>query len=290
MTADGGAWGVVRFEVPSALADEVAGWLAGQAVGGAVRETAGARSLVEIYYPDADAARRACAGLRESLATMWRIDARPVASGYRDEPWVERYQASLKPFPIGRGFLVRPGDEAVEDEAAEGRRAIRLIPGAAFGTGEHPTTRLCAAALERAVEPGSSWLDLGSGSGILALIAERCGARRVLALDNDPTVAEVARRTLDENRCRGVELRTGTLPDALAGERFDGIVSNVARNFFLDAAMALHDGLRPGGRVIVSGFLRGDADAVASALAEAGIACEPATGEGEWAALTGRRR
>src|SRR5213075_275452 len=92
------------------------------------------------------------------------------------------------------------------------REPIVLVPGMAFGTGEHETTRLCAAALERLVVPGSRWLDVGTGTGILAIVAARCGATKVVAVDNDPEAAHVALEVVRRNGLEdSIEVLEGSL-------------------------------------------------------------------------------
>jgi ribosomal protein L11 methyltransferase len=140
-----------------------------------------------------------------------------------DGKWVERYQASLKPFPLGERFMVHPGGEV---DGGSQRTPLLLVPGRAFGTGEHPTTRLCAEWLERLVVPGGRWLDLGCGTAILAMIAHHCGAGEVLATDNDPEAIAVAAAVLSANGLEGgIALECRSVPDEQA-ERWDGIVVN----------------------------------------------------------------
>src|SRR5262249_6133824 len=143
-----------------------------------------------------------------------------VADGRWHERWVER----LAPFPIGERFLVVPGGTAPDDTG--GRIAIRLTPGRAFGTGEHATTRMCAAPPERAGRPGDHLLDVGTGSGILAILASRLGASPVIGVEIDETSLGVAARNLRLNDAAGVRLVGGTL-DALAGSPFDVVVANL---------------------------------------------------------------
>jgi ribosomal protein L11 methyltransferase len=202
-----------------------------------------------------------------------------------DDRWVERWQASLAPIPLGRRFVVLPNGQ---DPRAGGREPIVLIPGMAFGTGEHETTRMCAAAVEELTAPSSRWLDLGTGTGILAIVAARCGARRVLALDLDPEAAHVASEVVAANRLGGlVEVRAGSIADR-AGERFDGIVANIQSSFFLVNAGDVAAALDPGGWLVVSGILDDDVSEVAAALAGAGLDAVRRHADGPWGCLIAR--
>jgi ribosomal protein L11 methyltransferase len=228
-----------------------------------------------------DAARAALPSWGLDLAACGgRVDA------VEDLHWVERYQAGLQPFPLGERFLVIPdGSDRIEP----GRVSIVLVPGRAFGTGEHPTTRLCAAALERWVEPGSRWLDLGCGSSILAVVAAHCGAGHVLARDDDPEAIEVAREVLAANALTsrvGVEIGSA---HGLRGAGLDGVVANIAARYFLDHGREAAAALREGGVLAASGFLGEDAAEIARALARAGLTTlEEDESEG-WGLLVARR-
>jgi len=160
----------------------------------------------------------------------------------------------------------------------------------AFGTGEHETTRLCAYGVEQQVVPGSRWLDLGTGTGLLAIVAARCGASRVLALDSDPVAIAVAWDVVAANAATGVvEVRAGSIAEA-GDETFDGIVANIQASFFIASAASLGSALAPGGLLIASGFLDDDVACVSSALAAAGMVVLASSSEGPWVCLLLVRR
>jgi len=284
-------WDVVSCDVPEDRADELCGALAAGALGASVEPAGPGRVRVAIY-PD-PASGGAIGAFVEQVRAVLRVsgidpEAASVTRGrVADGRWVERFHASLRPRPLGTRFEVRaPGDGA----AASGRRVLWLVPGRAFGTGEHPTTCLAAAALERWVRPGAAWLDLGCGTGVLALVARALGAVPVRAVDVDPEAVAVAREVLAANPGTGpVELGTGSLA-AAADRRWDGIVANIETSFFTapGAATALARALVPGGCLVVSGFLAADADEVAAALAAAGLATVERVRDGEWGASVAR--
>jgi ribosomal protein L11 methyltransferase len=280
----------VWVDVPEALADELAGSVGGETLGVEVVEGAPGRATLSIFAESEDGARGAAQRVRRvlhELAGPGESPGESVVSTVVDDHWVERYQVRLRPLPLGGRFVVLP--PGMDSPSETGRIAIRMVPGRAFGTGEHPTTRLCAAALEGAVSSGSLWIDVGTGSGILAILAARCGARRVIAVDIDPDAVEVAREWIVRNDVgASVEARTSGIA-ALPGEAADGVVVNISASYLEDEAGALASVLRAGGKMIASGFLAGDLEEVSSALRTAGFR-EAARSESEgWACLVMRR-
>ena len=249
---------------------------------------AGGVVRLRVFFPCGGDAR---GHLLEAESALRDRGLDPAACGLGVEPvedgrWVERYQAGLRPLPLGERFVVIPGG----DLRAEGsREPIHLVPGRAFGTGEHPTTRLCAAALERLVRPGERWLDLGTGSGVLAIVAARCGAGHVEAVDDDPEAVEVARTVVEANGAsEKVSVRLGSA-DALAGAGFDGCVANIATPYLLARAADVAAVLHPSGLLVCSGLLGEDAADVTAALGRAGFSVSERGDEGPWCLLVARR-
>lgn len=272
--------------MPEAVAEDLPGRVGAGLLGAEVAPAGANAATVTLYAADREAAAELALSLGAELRSLG-VDATPTIREIRDDRWVEAYQAGLRPLPLGRRFVVLPGDD---HRAPPERDPIVLVPGRAFGTGEHPTTRLCAAALEAVVEPGSRWLDLGTGSGVLAVVASRCGARRVDAVDVDPDAVEVAREVVARNAAAGgVEVRTGSA-DSLDDGAYDGVVANISEVYFLTRAADIARVLRPGGRLVASGFLVEDAADVVASLARAGlVAVGDRAEEGEWSACVAVR-
>jgi ribosomal protein L11 methyltransferase len=280
-------WRVLTAVVPQAVDDEIAAVLGGGSLGVEIVPAGPGTSALRIYLgagDDADAWRRRA---RDVLAAHG-VDAPgadPTVESVADDRWVERWQASLAPIPLGERFVVLPhGGDAGDG----GRAPIVLVPGMAFGTGEHETTRMCAVAVEALTSPGSRWLDLGTGTGILAVVAALRGAARVLALDLDPEAAHVASEVVSANGLAGrVEVRAGSIADR-DGERFDGIVANIQSSFFLVHAHELAAALVGGGLLVVSGVLVDDLPEIEAALEAAGLAVQTRASDGPWARLVAR--
>ena len=158
----------------------------------------------------------------------------------------------------------------------------------AFGTGLHPTTRLCLAGLERLADGGgvhgARILDVGSGSGILSIAAARLGAREVVAVDVDPIAVEATTANARRNRLiRRIRPRQGSLPSG-AG-RFDVVLANLVASILVELAGALRDELRPGGRLIASGIFTDREDDVRRAFEAEGLAVAARDADGDWIAL-----
>jgi ribosomal protein L11 methyltransferase len=195
-----------------------------------------------------------------------------------DEQWARRSQASLTAIRVGRIVVAPPWDDT------EGLEAVRIVidPSTGFGTGHHETTRLCLALLQEIPVAGLRAIDVGTGSGVLAIAAAKLGAAGVLAIDDDPE----ALRNAEENVLRNgvapaVALRTADLA-SFQSEPAPVVTANLTGAVLAREAARLRALVSAGGALIVSGFSPGEADDVARAVA--GQVLRRAT-EGEWAAL-----
>lgn len=193
--------------------------------------------------------------------------------------WLARFREGFRPFRVG-SFMVSPRWE----EAAAAPRTLVVDPGRAFGTGTHETTRLCLEALEElaARRPLGRTLDLGCGTGLLAVAARRLGARPVVCSDLDPEATAAARL---HARLNGVRLEV-VRADGAAGFRpgsFDLVLANLMALLLIDRAAEIRALLAPGGALVLSGLLLDDVAPVSAAFAGCGTPRERTLGE--WAAL-----
>jgi ribosomal protein L11 methyltransferase len=188
---------------------------------------------------------------------------------------------------VGR-VRVRPS--WIDAAPPPGSVEVVLDPGMAFGTGSHPTTSLCLAALSDLLtaRPGASVLDVGTGSGLLAIAARKLGAGRVAANDEDPVAVAVARENAERNGA-ALEL-TGASLGGIAGA-FDVVVANILANVLVALAPALAAKVAPGGVLLLSGILAGQEEEVRAAQVRQGLAPLPGGDrrEGEWVLLALRR-
>ncbi len=199
-----------------------------------------------------------------------------------DSDWVRETQRQFAPIRAGRRVWIVPTWHVAPDPAAVN---IVLDPGAAFGTGSHPTTRLVLAWLESEVRGGETVLDYGCGSGILAIAAMKLGAARAVGVDIDPLALEAARYNASANAV-ALDVRGA---DATLAVTADLTVANILANPLRMLAPLLASHTRPGGRLALSGILAAQADEVMRAYAPF-FAMAQAGAEAEWVCLAGTRR
>ncbi len=198
-----------------------------------------------------------------------------------EQNWVQLTQAQFDPIRISdRLWIVPSWHESPDPDAIN----LVLDPGMAFGTGSHPTTRLCLEWLEREVTPGCSVLDYGCGSGILAIAAARLGAASVAGVDIDPQAVSAARDNAERNR---VQARFEDSAAPLAGE-YDLVVANILSNPLRVLAPAICAHVRPGGRLALSGILAEQAEEIVRIYA-AWIPLSVADSREGWVCLSGSR-
>jgi ribosomal protein L11 methyltransferase len=203
----------------------------------------------------------------------------------RERDWADAWKRYFFVHRIGERIVIVPSWR--RHRQLEGDLVIRLDPGMAFGTGLHPTTRLCLRGLERSIQGGEQVLDLGTGSGILAIAARKLGARRVLGLDVEAIAVRVAAENVERNRVRrGVQVEHGSLPlDPPPARPFDLVVANIS----FRVLHALHPEIRrvlaPGGRALFSGVLELDAPALIAEVEANGWKLVHREVEAEWALL-----
>jgi ribosomal protein L11 methyltransferase len=201
--------------------------------------------------------------------------------------WQKAWKAHLVPLRIGRRLVVCPVGVAYDPRA--GDMIITLDPGMAFGTGHHPTTRLCLEELEQRLKPGMRVLDLGTGSGILALVAAKMGAAEVLAVDRDPDAVRAARRNVRANGLgRRVRLLRSDGPPWGEGG-IDMALANISAKVLMNLAEALAGCMAPGATLVASGLLVEREPEVTRAIIKAGMTLVGRRQEEDWVALVCRR-
>ncbi len=241
-------------------------------------------SEAAIYLPagEAEAAGREVLRLCRARIEPWfgpvRVEVAPAPA----VDWVAEYRRSVRALRVVPGLWVEPPWDRARPEAGE--LVLRIMPGAAFGFGDHPTTVTCLRLLLRWLERGQDVIDMGSGSGILGAAALMLGAKSLRAYDLDPLAAAATRDTLRRNGLRA-HVRQGTLP--VAGRRADLILANISGRGLRPWLGRLRQGIGPEGLLILGGILREDAG-FDDALAAAKLAIADEDFEGDWRAVAAR--
>lgn len=240
---------------------------------------------VRAYIPADDQLPQTRRRVEEALWHLGQILPIPPPS-FRivaETDWAEAWKQHLTVLHVGRRLVIRPS--WLPYTPAEGEVVVELDPGMAFGTGTHPTTQMCLLALEDWMRPGARVLDLGTGSGILAIVAAKLGAGRVLALDTDPQAVGVARENVYRNRVADrVRVARGSLAQAVG--RFDVVVVNILARVLIEMAeQGLARRLAQEGRLIVAGLLAGQEEEVRDAFQRAGLAVVGRRQVEDWVAL-----
>lgn len=203
-----------------------------------------------------------------------------------EEDWAETWKQFFVPRRVGERLIVRPAWETAE--LKPGDIEIVVDPGQSFGTGDHPTTRLCLEYLEQAMRPGLEVADVGCGTGILAIAAAKLGTGRLVATDIDAVAVESCRANLIANGVSG-EVLQGAGFEPIEGQSFDLVTSNLISAVLMRLAPSAVRAVRPGGAWIVSGIIAANWPEVDTAIQSAGFTLEDHRQEGEWIAARFRR-
>ncbi len=208
------------------------------------------------------------------------------------EDWTESWKSFFSPQHVGKHTVIVPTWRSYEPKPDE--IVLHLDPGMAFGTGLHATTRLCLVAIERLLRPGMKVLDVGTGSGILAISAAMQGAEHVWALDTDPTCVQVARDNVALNHVDArVTVQEGTLDIPLAASLssrcYDLLLVNILAEVIIDMAPAIGAVLPKKGLLVGSGIIESKAPQVERALAREHVTRDEILREDDWVALIGHR-
>jgi ribosomal protein L11 methyltransferase len=264
---------------------------------------AGRPATVRAYLPARDprAVREAVAAADRALGHLSAFGLREigalVTTVVHDSDWASAWKRHVRVMRIGRRIVIRPTWR--RHRRAPGDVVIAMDPGMAFGTGLHPTTRLCLAGIERWADDGllsrgaaadghARLLDVGCGSGVLAIAAGLLGAGEMVGVDTDPIAIEATLANAGRNRLRRrVRAWQGTVPTGAAP--FDLVAANLIASVLVALAPRLRDELRPGGRLLASGIFVDREGDVRSALAAAGLAILRREAEGDWVALDAER-
>ena len=296
-------WLELVLEVPPQDADAMAEVLAPYCYGGAVAEpalegvpgsedpvlSAERPTLIRCYLPidqEIDSKLSNLLAAVRAVSQHLAVSQRETA----EEDWAEVWKRHFKSRRIGHHIVIKPTWERYR--ARPGDIVIELDPGMAFGTGDHSTTRACLRALEQYLRPGYKVLDLGTGSGILAIAAARLGASAVLALDTDPLAVRAARENCALNQVAGtVTVQPGSLErtQEQGWQQADLLLANLNSQLHVEMAPDIIGALSAGGIAVASGIGAQALRRVSAAYRRAGAQRIAARRHGEWRTLILRR-
>ncbi len=283
-------WLEISLQVDEESAEAISELFNQYGEGGAVVEASPDDPLVTVktFVPSQD--KR----LKPLYEALWHLGQmrplpEPQVREVKEEEWAEAWKAHYEPQHIGHRLVVCPSWQRYAPSPSE--VVIILDPGMAFGTGLHPTTRMCLEALEEHLSRRAEVLDLGTGSGILAIAAAKLGASAVLALDTDPLAVKIAKKNVLANGVgRTVKVKEGS-QEMAKGSLFDLIVVNILARTIADLiAKGLLDHLKPEGLLIAAGIMKSEEEEARKTLRERGLKELIPLQKGDWVTLIGRRK
>lgn len=302
------AWMEISCTVPAELADIVAEYLTSLSGNGVCVENLNVDAFSHTEIPESSTVhiKSYFSSREDSAERMKEIEnfleelaqrqpglvlSPPELSSVTTEDWSTSWKVNFKPLRIGRRLLIVPSWEEPQPQPDD--IVLRLDPGMAFGTGGHETTRLCLELLEQIMDDMPTLLtpavlDLGTGSGILAMAAVQLGAGRVCAVDIDPLAVEVARENLAINGLTD-QVECSTTPLESLDGCFDVILANILAEELVRLAPFLSERLSPGGSLVLSGILAEKEGLVRSGFSSQPLEYLDTLHEGEWVALHYRK-
>jgi ribosomal protein L11 methyltransferase len=242
------------------------------------------------YFTDDNRIEQRCKILEEKLLNFKEKLGLNYRISYKEldeEDWAHSWKAYFWPQKIGRNMVVKPTWR--DYQADPGDLVIELDPGMAFGTGTHPTTTMCVALIESLLKKGDSFLDVGTGSGILLIAAVKLGAANVCGIDHDRTAVAIAAGNLKLNDIGTQQVRVicGDLVGVIR-EKYDIITANILSHVILILIKDIRRVLKPGGVFICSGIVDKNEKQVVDAMENVGFEIIAISSKDEWVAIAGR--
>lgn len=246
---------------------------------------------VKVYFPEEVDMEYLLTTLTHKIQELKTYDlqigtAEITTSFVEQEDWEEGWKQYFKTFHATERIVIRPIWE--EYSAKDGEIVIDMDPGMAFGTGEHETTAMCLALIEKHLKKGDDLLDIGCGSAILSIAAKKLGAAKVEAIDLDPVAVRVARENVEYNRLSDeICVMEGNLVDKVNG-KYDVIVANIMADIIILLTSSVKEFLKEGGIFIASGIINEKKEEVLAALRRNEMVLIDEVQQGEWNALVAK--
>lgn len=240
-------------------------------------------SIIHVYIEEGNNPAEAVSFISERLSAEG-ISFKIETDGCSEEDWADKWKAFFKPTPVGERLFVRP--VWIDDYDSGDRVVLNIEPGAAFGTGTHETTRLCLETLDKIVKKGDTVLDIGCGSGILAIASMLLGASEGFGVDIDPLAVKTAAENGKMNGLDEPELQfvCGDLADKVT-KKYDVVVANIVADIIIMFSTQVRAFMKQGAKFIASGIIDSRADEVVSALQNAGLVVKERIEENGWVCL-----
>ncbi len=239
---------------------------------------------VSVYLPADGSAADTVSFLKERFSTLG-IDAKISISGVCEEDWANSWKAYYKPIEIGEKIVIVPAWEKYD--APDGKLIVRMDPGMAFGTGSHETTRLVIGLLEKYVKEGQRVLDVGCGSGILAICAAKLGAKECKAYDIDPVAVKVANENVKDSGLTNVECGVSDLLRGVdrTGGAYDVICANIVADIIIRMTPDISELMSDSSVILASGIISERAEDVIACFEKHGLRIVEKAEENGWCAL-----
>ncbi len=242
-----------------------------------------AESIVHVYIEEGNNPAEAVSFISDRL-TAEKITFRIETDGCSEEDWADKWKAFFKPTAVGERLFVRP--IWIDDYDSGDRAVLNIEPGAAFGTGTHDTTRLCLETLDKIIKKGDTVLDIGCGSGILAIASMLLGATEGFGVDIDELAVKTAKENGKMNGLDEPELKfvCGDLADKVT-KQYDVVVANIVADIIILFSTQVRAFMKKGAKFIASGIIDTRADEVVNALQNAGLNLVERIEHGGWVCL-----
>ncbi len=236
---------------------------------------------VSVYLSEDRNVPETLSTLKDRFASLG-LNVKIETLGLKEEDWADCWKKYYKPLHIGKNIVIVPAWE--DYDAKDGEVIITIDPGMAFGTGTHETTALCAELIEKYLKAGDRVLDVGTGSGILAVIASKLGAGTVDALDIDPNAVKAAKENCDANGVSNVTCRQSDLIRSAEGV-YDFISANIVADIIIRMAENVGDFIKRGGVLVASGIIETQAEQVVNVFKEKGFELTDKLDKNDWNAF-----
>ncbi len=282
------SWNQITIDVPDGLTDAIIGELSDDGVAGVWESSALESGLTRLVFYFS--IRSSLEKIHGHIGALFSRASLPkpviMQTVVEDSDWTGEWKKSYRSFPVGDDFFIIPSWE--HSDCPSDRLAIRIDPGQAFGTGTHETTQLTIEALESWVEPRHKVLDVGTGSGILAIASRLLGAKEVFACDIDVVAAEVARRNIERNAEANVWTFCGSL-DAVKSDSIGLLTANLTADLIMSLFQEFDRVLKHSGIGIFAGILQDQREDVMDVIARFRFTVHEEHTRGEWLALVAEK-